>query len=563
MGGGDLPVITVRKERFWRLLGKRLGDGELTQLLHDLGLDVEEITGEEFRAEYNPNRPDYSSPVGLARAAKGLLEIELGAPRYRLRPPRTYVKVDPRLREIRPYIVAAVVRGLSLDLEALEELIAMQEDLHWVLGRDRRKVSIGLHNLDAVRPPFEYRAVRGDEVEFVPLGEWRRMNLEEILRKHEKGVKYAHLVEGKPLYPLLTDSRGEVLSFPPIINSILTELSEETRNIFIDVTGTDLDAVGKALNILTTALEEMGGRVEQVRVRYSYPDFRKTLTTPDYRVKRWRIKADYVNEVLGLDLSIREIRRALRRMRHDVKVSGGWITVSPPPYRVDIMHPVDLVEDVAMGVGYGSLEIKQPETIVYGSLHPLTRFEEIVRATMLGLGFTEVMNFTLSNEETEYWRMNVEPHPHITLRNPVSRDYSILRTWLLPGLLRNLSDNKGSLYPQKLFEVGDVIHPDEGLPEKARRVPRLACVSTHSEASYSEIKSVAEELLRNLMITGWELNPIDEPPFMEGRAAEINLNGERIGVMGEIHPEVLEKWGLEMPVTALELYLDKILPHYT
>ena len=552
-------MLTIRKERFWTLLGKSLDDDSLTELLHDLGLDIEEMNEESFRVEYNPNRPDYSSPVGVARAAKGLLGLEVGAPRYRLKPPKVSVKVDPKLWDIRPYIVSAVVKGLRLGLEELEELIAMQEDLHWVLGRDRRKVSIGLHNFDAVRPPFYYKAVGGRDVEFVPLGDWRRMTPEEILSKHEKGVKYAHIIRGKPLYPMLMDSRGEVLSFPPIINSILTELSEETRNIFIDITGTDLTAINYALNILTTALEEMGGTVEQVRIKYNYKDMPKTMVTPNYRMKKWEIKLDYINEVLGLEIGIREAAKTLRRMRHGVKISGKILKVTPPPYRVDIMHPIDLVEDVAMGLRYGVLEPKQPETLTYGSLHVLTRIEEAVRSTMLGLGYTEVMNFTLTNEEDEYLKMGVKPHPHVKLMNPVSREYSIVRTWLLPSLMRNLSYNKRNLYPQRLFEVGDIVLPDENLPEKARRVLRLGCVTCHADASYSEIKSTLEEILRNLMVEGWGIKPFDEKPFLEGRAAQIILGEKVVGVMGEIHPEVLENWELEMPTAGLELYLQALL----
>ncbi|RLF97770.1 MAG: phenylalanine--tRNA ligase subunit beta, partial [Thaumarchaeota archaeon] len=232
-----MPILTVKKERFWTLLGERLDDEELVNLLHDLALDVEEVSKEYFRVEYAPNRPDYSSPIGLARAAKGLLELEVGAPHYELQPSRTYIDVDPRLRNIRPYVVSAIIRGIKLDVDQLEEIITMQEDLHWILGRDRKKVAIGLHDLDAVKPPFHYIAVKGREARFTPLGYWREMTLEEILEKHEKGVQYAHIVKGKPYYPLIVDSRYEVLSFPPIINSTLTELSEETKNIFIEITG--------------------------------------------------------------------------------------------------------------------------------------------------------------------------------------------------------------------------------------------------------------------------------------------------------------------------------------
>ena len=549
-----MPILTVKKERFWRLLGKKLNDEELVKLLHDLALDVEEVSEEYFRVEYAPNRPDYSSPIGLAKAAKGLLELEVGAPRYELQSSKTYIDVDPRLENIRPYVVSAIVRDIELDMDQLEEIIAMQEDLHWILGRDRRKVAIGLHNFDVVKPPFHYIAAKGDEVKFTPLGYWREMTLEEILERHEKGVQYAHILKGKPYYPLIVDSRYEVLSFPPIINSSLTELSEETRNIFIEITGTDLDSMNKTLNILTTAFSDMGGKVECVEVRYNG----KRVETPNYDVKAWRIRLDYVNEVLGLNLKVGEIVKALKIMRHDVKAMDETLIVHPPPYRADIMHPIDLVEDVAIGLRYESLKPKQPETLTYGKLHVNTILAEVVREVMIGLGYTEVMNFTLTNEKEEYEKMGVEPHPHVKILNPVSAEYTILRTWILPSLMRNLSYNRGSLYPQRIFEVGDVIYPAEDVPEKAVRRLRLGVASAHKDSSYSEIKSVMEELLRNLMIDDYELKPYDLTPFIEGRAAEIFWKGKSLGFMGEIHPEILVKWGLTMPTAALEIDLTTI-----
>ena len=550
-----MPALTIRKERFWKLLGKRLNDEELSELLHDLGLDVEEIADEYFRAEYNPNRPDFSTPVGIVRAAKGLLDLEVGSPRYRLKPARTYIEVDPRLKEVRPYVAAAIVRGLRLGVEELEELISMQEDLHWIIGRDRRKVAIGLHDFSAVKPPFRYVAARGDEYKFIPLGGYSPMTLDEILEKHEKGIKYSHILRGKPYYPLIVDSLNRVLSFPPIINSRLTELSERTTSIFIDVTGTDFDAVMNTVNILTTTLIDMGGEAEQVKVKY--PD--RTIRTPDYRTRRWRLTKNYVNEVLGLNLSTREIVKALKRMRYDVKLKSGAIIVSPPPYRVDIMHVVDLVEDVAIGIGYKNLEPSQPKVLTYGSLHPDTVWEELLRELMIGLGFTEVMNFTLTNVKDEYLKMRIEPHPHIRLKNPVSLEYSILRTWILPSLMKNLSMNVNNPYPQKLFEIGDVIHPDESRPEKAVRRLRLAAVSAHSEASYSEMKSIIDEILENLAISEWSIKPFDSMPFIEGRAAEIIWRDKPIGFFGEIHPEVLTEWGITMPVSAMELDLNTLI----
>lgn len=549
-----MPILTVKKERFWKLLGKKLDDEELMNLLHDLALDVEEISDEYFKVEYTPNRPDYSSPIGLARAARGLLELEVGAPRYELQSSKTYIDVDPRLKSVRPYVVSAIVRDIELDADQLEEIIAMQEDLHWILGRDRRKVAIGLHNLDAVKPPFHYIAAKGDKVKFTPLGYWREMTLDEILEKHEKGVQYAHIIKGKPYYPLIVDSRYEVLSFPPIINSTLTELSEETRNIFIDITGTDLDSMNKTLNILTTAFSDMGGKVERVEIRYD----NMKMETPNYDVMTWKVQLSYVNEVLGLDLKVEDAVKALMMMRHDAEAMGETLIIHSPPYRADIMHPIDLVEDVAIGLRYGSLKPKQPETLTYGRLHSDTILEEIVREVMIGLGYTEVMNFTLTNEREEYEKMGIEPHPHVKILNPVSAEYSILRTWILPSLMKNLSYNRGSLYPQRIFEVGDVVYPAEDMPEKAVRRLRIGAASSHKDSSYSEIKSVVKEILRNLMIDEYELKPYDLMPFIAGRAAEIFWRGRSLGFMGEIHPEILTEWNLTMPTAALEIDLTTI-----
>ncbi len=547
-----MPALTIRKQRFFGLIGRELSDKELSNLLHDLGLDVEEIGEDYFRAEYNPNRPDLSSPVGVARAAKGLLGILVGAPRYELRPARTYIEVDPRLRDVRPYVAAAIVRGLKLGVEEFEELIAMQEDLHWILGRDRTKVAIGLHDYSAVKPPFRYIAARGDEYKFIPLGGYSPMTLDEILEKHEKGVRYAHILRGKPFYPLIVDSLNRVLSFPPIINSRLTELSGKTTGVFIDVTGTDFNAVIHAINILTTAMADMGGVVERVKVKYQD----RVISTPIYKQRKWRIRRSSASETLGLELRSIDIVRALRRMGHDARARGEVIEVTPPPYRPDIMHEVDLIEDVAMGIGYSNLEPTQPQVLTYGSLQPDTILEDLVREIMVGLGFTEVMNFTLTNVENEYVKMCIHPHQHIKLKNPVSQEYSILRTWVLPSLMKTLALNVKTLYPQRIFEIGDVVYPDPSKPEKAIRRLRLAAASSHSEASYSEMKSIIEEVLKNLGVDGCDLTPLDSMPFIEGRAAQLMWGGNALGFFGEIHPEVLTNWKLSMPTAAMELDLS-------
>ncbi|HID72317.1 TPA: phenylalanine--tRNA ligase subunit beta, partial [Candidatus Micrarchaeota archaeon] len=272
-----MPVITLTINRMRELLSdEKLTVEKLVDTLPWIGVDIEDVGRDYVKIEYNPNRPDFGSPVGVARAIAGLLGKEVGLPKYEASPPTQFVRVSEAVSRVRPYIVAAIVRGVRLSEEALAELIDLQEDLHEGIGRKRRKVSIGLHDLDKVEGPFSYDAVAPDEVKFVPLGWSVEATPSEILVRHEKGLEYGHLLEDVGLVPLVRDGRGRVMAMPPVINARLTEVTPATRNLFMDVTGTDLDLIARVLDILVTTLADMGGRIERVEVRY--PDV--TLETP-------------------------------------------------------------------------------------------------------------------------------------------------------------------------------------------------------------------------------------------------------------------------------------------
>jgi len=548
-----VPAILVRPERISRFLGREIGAEELAELLARLGISVDEVTPGGIKAEYNPNRPDFSSHAGIARALKGVLGLELGAPKVSCRPSGWRVIVDESVKAVRPFVVAALVRGLGLEEEDILELVAMQEDLHWVLGRDRRKVAIGLHDASKVRPPIRYLARPLNEVRFVPLHESFPMTGEEILEKLETGRKYGRLVRPYGVAPLLVDAKGDVLSFPPVINSSLTEVTTSTTEVFIDVTGTDLEAVSKALNILVYALHEMGGRIYSVTV----VDGRKRLRTPDLRPERWRVYPEAVRRALGVDLPEREIVRALRMMRLDARMRGkGSIEVQVPPYRVDVLHPIDFAEEVFIALQERVLP-EFPDTTTFGGLLPETRTIDAIKAAFIGLGFTEAFNTVLSNYRRDYELLSVDGPEPVRILNPVSAEYDILRTMLLPGLLTTLAVNRHNPYPQRFFEVGDVVLYDPERPEMTRRVVKAACVVSHATASYSEIKSVYEEFSRYVKR---EIAPVERDyPFMvPGRSVALTYGGEEVGFAGEVHPRVLESFDLEMPVAAMELELGPL-----
>src|SRR3990170_4366566 len=550
-----MPVITLQKELFSKFVERQLTVEEMANWLPWLGFDIEEVGSDYVKVEFNPNRVDFCSYAGVARAFRGLMGWETGLPRYSVKDGKIVLKISKAVSRIRPYMLAAVVRGVKLDEETIVDLMEMQEDLHWGIGRNRKKASIGVHNLDVVAPPFTFTTVEPDKVRFVPLDKTEKMSLREILEKHEKGIAYKHLVDWAPKYPLLIDKDGNVLSMPPIINGDLTRLTNKTTNLFLDVTGTDYAAVERSLNILTTALADMGGTIEKVRVKY--PD--RTVASPNLAPKKMRLRVSYANELLGLKLNDAQVVESLRKCRLDSKTMGeGIVEVSIPSYRIDTLHEVDLVEEVAIGYGYYRLKPSIPETLTIGEQHPAQRTGNTVRQIMTGLGFTEVMNFTLINEAAHYEKMRLKARNVIKLANPKSAEYTILRESLLPSLMKNLTDNKHESFPQRLFEASDVGRTNQRADTRVERRLHTAGVSSHSTANFTEIKSTVEALLHNMGLKSWEIKPIRHPSFLEGRVAAVILRRKELGMLGEIHPEVLNNFELENPTSAFEIDFEEM-----
>ena len=552
-----MPVITLYKDRFSKFVERSLTVEDMAKWLPWIGSDIEQVGIDHVKIEFNPNRVDFSSYAGVARAFQGLMGWKTGLPKYVVHKGNIILKIDESVQKVRPYMLSAVVRNIKLDEDAVREIMEMQEDLHWGIGRDRRKASIGVHNLDNVKPPFTYLAADPDEVKFVPLAKTEEMTLREILEKHEKGAAYKHLVDWSPKYPLLIDDDGKVLSMPPIINGELTRVDAETRNFFLDVTGPDLRAVKQSLNVLVTALADMGGIIESVKVKY--PD--KTLVSPDLTPQKMKLRRSYANELLGLRLSENKIVECLKKCRLNArKAEDGTIEVEIPAYRIDILHEVDLVEEVAIGYGYYRLKPTKPKTVTTGSFHEATRLANVVRQIMIGLGFTEVMNFILTNNDIQFRRMRRKPEKTVKIANPTSSEYNIARTSLLPSLMKNLMDNKHESFPQKVFEVSDIINVNMKTECRSERHLHVAGVSAYSTANFTEIKSAVEAFLTNLGLSRWKIKPTSNSSFIEGRVACIQLGNKNIGFLGEIYPEVLNNFELENPVCGFEMNLEHLVP---
>ncbi len=551
-----MPTITLDRNRFSSYVGRNVTVKEMAKWLPWLGTDTEEVGSDYVKIEYNPNRVDFCNYSGVARAYRGLLGWEIGMPKFKVKQGNILLTVDKSVAEVRPYVVSAVVRDLAVDYEAIRELMEMQEALHWMVGRDRKKASIGVHNLDAVEPPFSYVTCAPNEIRFVPLDKTEKMTPQEILEKHEKGMAYKSEVDWASRYPLILDRNGDVLSFPPIINGELTRVVEDTPNLFIDVTGTELNAISRSLNVLVTALADMGGTIESVLVEY--PD--QVLVTPDLAPQKMKLRVDYSNERLGLNFSEAQTIQALQKSRLDAKkFEKGVLEVTIPAYRTDILHEIDLVEEVAIGYGYYNLTPTIPATVTTGKQHRVSEVAADVRQIMVGLGFVEALNFVLANEVDYYQKMRRKPEGLVTLANPVSTEYSIIRNDLLPSLMKNLADSKHYVFPHQMFEVSDVIKLDNNSETYTERRIHAAAVSSHPIANFTEIKSILESMLMNLGFQKWTVKDTTHPSFLEGRVATISLDNMELGVVGEIHPEVLNNFELENPTGAFEIDLQKII----
>ncbi|MGM0468636.1 MAG: phenylalanine--tRNA ligase subunit beta [Promethearchaeati archaeon] len=558
-----MPTLELKIERLEKLVGKELNIKDLEYDLQWISLDLEDVNEEEqtIKVEYNPNRPDFASPEGIARALKGYYELETGVPEYTMNPSGITLNVSSEVKKVRPYIVAGVVREVFLDEDEVATLMNIQEHLHWAVGRDRKKVAIGVHDFDKIKPPFLYTAVKPDSVSFIPLhGDGYPMNLEEILLLHDKGIEYAHILEGKEVYPIIFDKNDQVLSFPPIINGVITTVTEKTENLFLDLTGTDFDAINLALNILSTTLADMGAKIETVNVNYEERD---DIITPNLEPKKWELSIDYVNDYIGLNLTPDEMIKCFEKVRMNAKKSKkkGMLDIWVPAFRGDIMHPVDFTEECAIGYNYLNL----PKTIREGGIgeyHPIQEFSNKIRKIMIGAGYLEVLNFILTNRTRHYDFMNQEKDESdlVQIKNPVSKEYNTTRTTILHKLMETIAYNRSEEKPIRIFEVGDIIQLNASEETGAKRKIHLAAATYHENADFTEIRSTIDFIMTALGYKkDFEIVPNENPTYLNGRYGDIMINGTKIGEIGEIHPEILNRFKLEFPVSALEINLEIFL----
>jgi phenylalanyl-tRNA synthetase beta chain len=557
-----MPTIEVERDDLESLLGVKLprDEEELNDVLAYVKGEVKAVEGQDIRVEFkDSNRADIWGVEGLARALRGFLDLDRGLKEYRIAGRSDVeVRVDSRLRDIRPYIGCAVVKGVKLTDAAIRQMMRFQDKMDQTYGRNRRRTSIGVYDFDLITPPLRYGVAEPREVSFVPLEFKEELTLEEILEKHPKGIDYGHIVRDHPVWPIFMDSEEKVLSFPPIINSNdLGRITDMTGNVLIEVTGTVYETVLDVLTNITLALADRGGSIRSAKTIYPYEEI-SDVVTPALNVEKMRVDVDYVQKVVGIALDKSEIKDLLERARYGIaEATEIHVTAEVPCYRVDILHPIDIVEDIAIAYNYNRIQPRWPQLPTIGGLSPETEFGDLVREVMIGLGFQEILTYDMTSPDALFTRMNVEPEGVVEIANPKLVSMTCLRNWLLPSLMEFLSHNAHVEYPQKVFEIGYCTVHNLEKENKTVDQKKLACITTHSNTNFTEAKSMLDAFLTNLGIR-YQLETLKHGSFIEGRAGSILVENNTIGFIGEIHPQVLQNWNLENPAVALEIELDEL-----
>jgi phenylalanyl-tRNA synthetase beta chain len=549
-------IVECRIDDLLKMIGKRLTLEKLEDTLFLIKAEVEKIDGNIIEIEVNPDRQDMLSTEGIARAVRAFLKLETGLWKYPVKKSGKKIIVKPGLKKIRPFISCSIVKGIPADDELIKEYMHLQDALTSTHGRNRSKASIGLYVYDDIEFPVIYGPQVPEKIKFVPLGYEAEMDGPTIMKDHEKGVEFGHIIKNHKKWPLLYDSKGQILSLPPIINSnTLGRMTEDTKNVFIEVTGTHLLTVHQALNIITASLAERGGTIESVAV--VYPDEIKE-NTPDFTPDKMTLKIDDITNLIGLDLSNKEIVQALERMGYGATVAkSNQVKVQIPKVRMDILHAVDVIEDIAIGYGFDNIEPSIPMTMTMGKLSQATRLKNKVRDLMVGMGYHEIMNYIMSSPDVLNIQMG-RTEPLVTTGNPKSRKFSVMRNSLLPLLLEFASQNQHADYPQKIFEVGDVVIPNEESETCIDQIPSVCGLTSAVRVNITDLLSELGFMLRNLGLDNrFEFESVSKSDYIEGRSARIKIDGKVRGYFGEISPEILTNFGIGYPIVAFELHLPR------
>lgn len=590
-----MPIISVGRDRLFKVLGKTYSQEQFEELCFDFGIELDDVTTEKaiirkekhldeeatddeeviYKIEIPANRYDLLCLEGLAQA----LRIFIGkdeVPDYKVRdlPVSSMLKmhVKPETSWIRPFIVCAVLRGITFDEARYNSFIDLQDKLHQNLCRKRTLVAIGTHDLDTLEGPFTYEALAPSQIKFVPLKQEKEFRADELMEFYKSDMKlkkFLHIIENSSVFPVIYDSKRTVLSLPPIINGAHSAITLKTKNVFIECTGTDLTKAKIVLNTMVTIFSmycETKFEVEPVEV--ISPD-EKSVIYPDLSIWNLEMDLSYISRSIGVPLKENEVISLLAKMQLSAQSQNSKIRVSVPPTRSDILHKCDVMEDVSIAYGFNNIPKTKPKSLTQGKQHPLNHLSDLIRSEIAMAGFTEVLTWILCSYEENFSMVNRKDDKKtaVVIGNPRSSEFEVARTSLLPGILKTMGHNKDHPRPIKIFEVGDIVVLDDQKDVGAANQRRLAALYCNSNSGFEIIHGLVDRIMEVVGVpfvtvgddSGYYIRPSHEPEFFPGRQASIIFKGKSIGAFGIVHPEVLARFDIPDPCSMLEINIQPFL----
>lgn len=588
-----MPKIEVNEKLFFNLLGKKYDYDTLEKKLTcgkaeldekpDLSLPETERT---IKIELNDtNRPDLWSTGGITRQ----LRLHEGSPRsdyssfmskadHIADTADRVVYVEESVKNVRPYMVSFVISGKAIDDPMLKDIIQTQEKLCWNFGRKRKTVSMGVYRVAQIKWPVHYKGVNPDTTSFVPLQCTEPMTCRKILTDHPKGKDFGWILKDAEVFPLLTDDKNEIMSMAPIINSsTLGAVQVGDKDLMVELTGTEMESLILSANIVACDFADAGYEILPVKVVHPYETgFGKEIVTPFYFQKPTKATLSAINKKLGCDLTKAQVLDALSRMDNDVSAkdfpaaentqkflkankNDVEFTLLPPPYRNDFLHEVDIIEDVMIGMGLDFFKPVRPNDFTVGQLSPVTIFSRKAKEIMVGLGYQEMIFNYLGSKKDYIEKMCVSDANVIEISNPMSENYQFVRPSIIPSLLKAESQAGQAVFPHKIFEIGKVAFLDDSENTGTKTIQSLGFMTACNNANYNDLASEVSTLLY-LLDHKYQVQEVTDSRFIPGRQAAIILNGKQVGVFGEVHPQVLENWSINVPCVAGEINLEALMP---
>jgi len=577
-----MPTIGVKRELLFTALDQTFTEQQFDELCFEFGLELDEVvteTNEEgkeevvYKIEIGANRYDLLCLEGLVRALlvfQGKLEV----PTYQLSQSATpqQLILDPSVLPVRPHVIGAVLRNVTFTKANYNSFIDLQDKLHQNLARKRTLASVGTHDLDTIQGPFRYCAKPPTAIRFVPLNQKKEFSSAELMELYSTDShlkSYLPIIKDSPIHPVIYDANDVVLSLPPIINGEHSKITLNTRNIFFEVTATDLTKASIVLDTLVTMFSQYCDSPYSVEPVETVLPGGDKLIYPKLSYRTETVSPARINANIGVELGTEQICSYLTRMCLPslVEKPGQDITVTIPPSRADILHPADIYEDVAIAHGYNNIVKTIPKTLTVAKQLPINKLTDQMREAVAQAGFTEALTFSLCSREDVAGKMrkDIKTIPAVHISNPKTQEFQVARTSLLPGLLKTAQANRKMPLPLKLFEISDVVLKDAGAEVGARNERRLAAVFYNKSPGFEILHGLLDRCMQLLEVAssgdsaGYRIQAGQDPAFFPGRAADIMAYGQVVGSLGVLHPDVVTGFDLNLPCSALEINLEPFL----